>query len=71
MPDGVTGYDLAQQLKSEQPQLKVIYTSGYSTDILGKDPTLIRDGNFLQKPYHPHQLAQAVRDCLDQKTTPP
>ena len=71
MPDGVTGYDLAQQLKSEQPQLRVIYTSGYSTDILGKDPTLIRDGNFLQKPYHPHQLAQAVRDCLDRKSPAP
>jgi CheY-like chemotaxis protein len=67
MPDGMTGYDLAQRLKSEQPQLKVIYTSGYSADIFGKDPTLIRDGCFLQKPYHPHQLARTVRDCLDQQ----
>jgi PAS domain S-box-containing protein len=70
MPDGMTGYDLAQRLRSEQPQLKVIYTSGYSTDILGKDPTLIRDGNFLQKPYHPHRLAETIRDCLDQKQPP-
>jgi PAS domain S-box-containing protein len=67
MPDGMTGHDLAQLLKSEQPQLKVIYTSGYSADIFVKNPALIRDGNFLQKPYHPHQLAQTVRNCLDQK----
>ncbi len=69
MPDGMTGYDLARQLRSEQPQLKVIYTSGYSADIFGKDSTLIRDGHFLQKPYHPHQLAQTVRDCLDQPSS--
>jgi PAS domain S-box-containing protein len=67
MPDGMTGFDLAQRLRSEQPELKVVYTSGYSADIFGKDSTLIRDGHFLQKPYHPHQLAQTVRDCLDQQ----
>jgi len=67
MPDGMTGFDLAQRLRSEQPGLKVVYTSGYSADIFGKDSTLIRDGHFLQKPYHPHQLAQTVRDCLDQQ----
>jgi len=67
MPDGMTGYDLAKQLRGERPQLKVIYTSGYSADVVAKDPAFIRDGNFLQKPYHPHQLARIVRDCLDQE----
>lgn len=66
MPDGITGYDLAQQLQSERPQLKVIYTSGYTGDILSRYPTLIHDHPFLQKPYQPYQLAQTVRDCLDQ-----
>jgi two-component system, cell cycle sensor histidine kinase and response regulator CckA len=67
MPDGITGYDLAQQLKLERPQLKVIYTSGYTGDILSRYPTLIRDYCFLQKPYQPYRLAQTVRDCLDQE----
>ena len=53
MPDGLTGYDLAQQLKSERSQLKVMYTSGYTGDILSRYPTLIRDYWFLQKPYQP------------------
>jgi CheY-like chemotaxis protein len=65
MPDGMTGYDLAQQLKSERPQLRIIYTSGYTGDILSRYPALIRDQCFLQKPYQPNQLAQTVRDCLD------
>ena len=67
MPDGITGYDLAQQLKLERPELKVIYTSGYTGDILSRYPTLIRDYCFLQKPYQPYRLAQTVRDCLDQE----
>ncbi|HTQ50150.1 MAG TPA: PAS domain S-box protein, partial [Candidatus Acidoferrales bacterium] len=67
MPDGITGYDLAEQLKLERPQLKVIYTSGYTGDILSRYPTLIRDYCFLQKPYQPYRLAQTVRDCLDQE----
>ncbi|MGH7993054.1 MAG: PAS domain S-box protein, partial [Limisphaerales bacterium] len=67
MPDGMTGYDLAKQLQAERPQLRVIYTSGYSADVVAKDPALIRDGNFLQKPYHPYQLARIVRDSLDEE----
>ena len=68
MPDGMTGYDLAQQLKSERPQLKVIYTSGYTGDVLSKYPALTREQCFLQKPYQPYQLARTVRECLDGET---
>ncbi|MEO5803472.1 MAG: GAF domain-containing protein, partial [Verrucomicrobiota bacterium] len=65
MPEGMTGRDLATRLQTESPQLKIVFTSGYSADIVGKD-FVLRDGlNFLQKPYHPDKLAQTVRDCLD------
>jgi hypothetical protein len=43
----------------------VIFTSGYSADAVGKDFVLSRSLNYLQKPYQPHKLALAVRDCLD------
>ena len=67
MPEGMTGGDLSKRLLAEDPDLKVIFTSGYSADIVGKD-FVLRDGtNFLQKPYHPDKLAQTVRDCLDGK----
>jgi len=65
MPGGMTGRELAEKLRLEKRFLKVIYTSGYSTDILGKVPTLIDGGNFLQKPYQSLKLAQTVRNCLD------
>jgi len=65
MPDRVNGRELAEQLWAEQPRLKVIFTSGYSADVVGKDFVLRPGLNYLQKPYHPHKLAAAVRECLD------
>ncbi|HWF17798.1 MAG TPA: ATP-binding protein, partial [Verrucomicrobiae bacterium] len=64
MPEGMTGGDLARQLRTKQPALKVIYTSGYSGEIMGNDKAL-PDGPFLSKPYPAPQLAKMVRECLD------
>jgi PAS domain S-box-containing protein len=65
MPGTMNGHDLAEKLRFEQPGLKVIFTSGYSADIVGKNFKLEPALNFLQKPYHPQTLALAVRRCLD------
>jgi PAS domain S-box-containing protein len=67
MPGNMNGRELAESLWSERPGFKVIFTSGYSADIVGKDFKLESDTNFLQKPYHPLALALAVRRCLDEK----
>jgi two-component system, cell cycle sensor histidine kinase and response regulator CckA len=66
MPDGMSGFDLASRLQAEKPELKVVFSSGYSARA-GKGPPLIEGENFLQKPYSPHKLAQTIRHCLDQK----
>jgi PAS domain S-box-containing protein len=65
MPDRMNGRELAERLWAESPALKVIFTSGYSADVVGKDFVLRRGLNYLQKPYHPQKLALVVRDCLD------
>lgn len=65
MPEGMTGRDLAEKLLTEEPRLKVIYTSGYSANVFAKDTPLRSDISFLQKPYQPHKLARLVRECLD------
>jgi PAS domain S-box-containing protein len=67
MPDNMNGRELAEALWQEQPELKVVFTSGYSADIVGKDFRIEADTNFLQKPYHPQLLALTVRKCLDGK----
>jgi PAS domain S-box-containing protein len=65
MPGGVMGSDLAERLSRQCPKLKVIYTSGYSPGMAGKDVSLLEGRNFLPKPYSVGKLAQFVRECLD------
>jgi len=65
MPGGMTGMDLAGRLLRENPKLKVIYTSGYSAEVAGKNFPLEEGVNFLTKPFAAHKLAQVVRNCLD------
>ena len=67
MPDNMNGRELAEKLRAERPELKVIFTSGYSADIVGKDFKLEPELNFLQKPYQPQVLALTVRRGLDDK----
>jgi PAS domain S-box-containing protein len=66
MPGNMNGHELADKLRGERSGLKVIFTSGYSADIVGKNFKLDASLNFLQKPYHPNTLAQTVRRCLDE-----
>jgi CheY-like chemotaxis protein len=64
MPDGMSGRQLAERLKADNPSLKVLFTSGYSTELLGKDLALQEGTNFLQKPYPPTKLVETVRTAL-------
>jgi len=65
MPGNMNGHDLAEKLRAGRPSLKVLFTSGYSADIVSKNFKLEPDLNFLQKPYQPQTLALTVRRCLD------
>jgi PAS domain S-box-containing protein len=65
MPGGIMGSELAERLSGQSPRLKVIYTSGYSPGMAGKDASLLEGRNFLPKPYSVGKLAQFVRECLD------
>jgi CheY-like chemotaxis protein len=65
MPGGITGKDLGEQFLKENPNLKVIYASGYSAEIAGKDFPLKEGVNFLTKPFQAEKLAQIVRKNLD------
>ncbi len=65
MPGGMMGRELAESLANESPKLKVIYTSGYSPGMAGRDASILESRNFLPKPYSINKLAQVVRECLD------
>jgi two-component system, cell cycle sensor histidine kinase and response regulator CckA len=67
MPGGLSGRQLADELQRRRPALKVIFSSGYSAEVVGKGLVLEEGINFLQKPYDPRVLAIIVRTCLDGK----
>lgn len=61
---GLSGWDLANRLKSQRPQMKVIYMSGYSPTSTLRE---IQDAgiDFLQKPMSPDELVSKVREVLE------
>ena len=70
MPGGISGRELAERLLLEKPDLKVIYTTGYSLDAMSQALALTDGLNFLPKPYHPNKLLQTTRRCLDERSWP-
>jgi two-component system cell cycle sensor histidine kinase/response regulator CckA len=66
MPDGMSGCELADRLQSACADLRVVLTSGYSTDLAGRELSLKRRQSFLQKPAPPRAILAAVRQALDE-----
>jgi signal transduction histidine kinase/CheY-like chemotaxis protein len=65
MPGGISGGQLAERLRTDKPDLRVIYMSGYPGDTASRGLVLHEGVNFLQKPFDPARLAKIVRSCLD------
>ena len=60
MPE-ISGQELAKQVRSRWPDVRIIYTSGYPSDEL-KD--MHRGASFLQKPFTPAELMEKIRQVL-------
>jgi signal transduction histidine kinase len=65
MPGGWTGLELADKIRADKNNLRIIYSTGYSPDAFSPNLHLKEGVNFLAKPYHPNLLIQTVRNCLD------
>jgi PAS domain S-box-containing protein len=64
---GMGGRELAQQLHERAPDLPVIFMSGYSEDMLGSARS---HANFLEKPFTPNDLTDALRSALEPEPHP-
>jgi len=64
MPGSVNGLELSKRLLAEQPDLKVIYTSGYSAELFGSDIRLEEGRNYLPKPYLSAKLTTMLTQAL-------
>jgi PAS domain S-box-containing protein len=71
MPESMSGRELAHTLIADKPDLKVIFTSGYSAELIGTDFEREKQHAFLSKPYLPDRLAQTVAAHLQSQPAMP
>jgi CheY-like chemotaxis protein len=64
MPGAVSGLKLAEQVLADKPGLKVIITSGYSTDSVDASPVAESAIVYLFKPCPPATLLSVIRKCF-------
>ena len=64
MPE-MNGRDLANKLLSTYPQMKLLFMSGYTADVISRHGVLDEGVSFLQKPFSLPNLATKVREVLD------
>ncbi|GMV94962.1 MAG: hypothetical protein AMXMBFR82_47400 [Candidatus Hydrogenedentota bacterium] len=64
MPE-MNGRELARQLIALYPDLKRLFMSGYTADVIARQGVLDDSVNFLQKPFSRNQLGQKVREALE------
>lgn len=60
----MSGADLANRIRDARPGIRVLFLSGYASDVLSAHGG-IGDARFLQKPFRPAELNAAVRALLD------
>ena len=68
---GMNGRELAQRISEIRPNVKVLYMSGYTENVIGHDGTLDAGVRLLQKPFNLRDLKSKVREVLDATPTPP
>jgi two-component system cell cycle sensor histidine kinase/response regulator CckA len=61
----VNARELAQQIRSLRPRIKVLFMSGYTASVIEGDDTLDSDAAFIEKPFTPSTLTVKVRQVLD------
>ena len=62
---GMSGNDMSKILIAKQPNMPVLYMSGYTDEAIVQHGVLEAGINFLQKPFSPGALALKVREVLD------
>lgn len=65
MPGGMNGRELADTATALLPQLKVLYTSGYTENAIVHNGRLDQSVQLLSKPYRRQDLALKVRHALE------
>jgi len=62
---GMGGSEIASRIRELYPKIKVLYSSGYTDDVMVRRGFSEKGAAFLEKPFTPNVLARKVRAVLD------
>jgi CheY-like chemotaxis protein len=65
MPGGMNGHQLAEAVRARRPSIRVLYTSGYTENVVVHQGRLDPGVALLSKPYRKVDLARRIREVLD------
>ncbi len=68
---GMNGRKLSDTLTTLRPDIRTLFVSGYTENVIAHHGVLEKNVNFLEKPFSRHQLLQRIREVLDQTPTKP
>lgn len=63
----MNGKDAYDEIRKSSPEIKVLFVSGYTSELVHKKGIIDSGLNFLPKPLLPNQLLKKTRDILDEK----
>ena len=61
----MSGREPAERLQETRPEMKVLYSSGYTDDAILRHGVLDDKSHFISKPYTIVELTRKVREVLD------
>jgi two-component system, cell cycle sensor histidine kinase and response regulator CckA len=64
MAGGTNGLELAAQLNTTQPGIKVVYMTGYTADVIDPKGMAVMQDRILQKPFSSASLLRKIREVL-------
>jgi two-component system cell cycle sensor histidine kinase/response regulator CckA len=67
---GMNGRELAQRISEIRPNVKILYMSGYTENVIGHNGMLDAGTRLLQKPFNLRDLKDQVREALDSTPIP-
>ena len=65
---GISGRELAERISAKRRDIRVLFMSGYTDNVITSGGMLQEGLAFLQKPFSPAALVQKVREVLSQTT---
>ncbi len=65
---GMGGQETARLLRERFPDIRILFTSGYTEDIVARREMLREGSSFLEKPFSVSDLSHAVHRTLEQRS---